>query len=398
MSTGRRIALGVGIALVAATGVLLPPTPARADNSCSLQDLGNAAQNTYNGFVNGQCAAALADPVAAALTVYLTTMVGGMGSQSGGFCQAVTDVTNWTNNAQNDINNVTSGLNKIDSSGQLASQFNSALNSVSGAIADAAGLESAFTCACSITAGLGQLFGDLGSCVEQGLCDFANAVHSIIPGIDACSGPPNVTWVNCMQDPCTGSGLNYTCNLPGGLWPEDCGTGPCTSGNGSIQCQPSGSGGGQVCAIVVGSDPNNGGLNIEACSCPAPRQMVWHTGVDGDGDPYPYETCDCPAGTSAAGAACICNNTGSVPQVPPIKGQANPEGVICPPSLVGKACPAGQQNFDGNCVPVCPSDDGMTLNGACCDPTQVTSCGFCCPPGTTPDPSSATCIPKQIAQ
>src|SRR5580658_10075717 len=137
MSTGRRIALGVGIALVAATAPLLPPSPAHADNSCTVQDLGNAAQNTYNGFVNGQCAAALADPVAAALTVYLTTLVGGMGSHSAGFCQTVTNVTNWSNDAQNDINNVKSGLNNIDSSGQLASQFDSALNAVAGAIGDA---------------------------------------------------------------------------------------------------------------------------------------------------------------------------------------------------------------------------------------------------------------------
>jgi hypothetical protein len=397
MAIRRLIALVV-LALPLALATVFASAPARADNSCSLQDLGNAAQNTYNGFVNGQCGAALSDPVAAALTIYLTTLVGGMGSQSATFCQDVNDVSKWTNNAQQDVNNVTSGLNKIDSSGQLASQFSSALNSVSGALADAAGIESAFTCACSVTAGLGQLFGDLGSCVEQGLCDFANAIHSIIPGIDACSGPPNVTWVNCMQNPCTGSGWNMTCNGPGGLWPENCGSGVCTTGDGSVQCQQM-SGGGQVCGSVVGSDPNNGGVNIVACDCPAPRQMTQHTGVDGDGNPWPYYTCDCPAGTSASGVSCLCDTTHVPPQPVGVKTVTNPEGVACPPSLLGNACPKGQINLGGKCVTPCSNPaDGMTQDGACCDPNQVTSCGMCCPPGTTPDPANNTCIPKQIAQ
>jgi hypothetical protein len=392
MSIGRRIALTIGGALLAASAALLPSIPARADNSCSVQDLGNAAQNTFNGFVNGQCGAALADPVAAALTVYLTTLVGGMGSQSSGFCQAVTTATNWTGDAQSDINNVKSGLNKIDSSGQLANQFNGALNSVSGALADAAGIESAFTCACSVTAALGQLLGDLGSCVEQGLCDLSNWIHSAIPGIDACSGPPNVTWVSCMPQPCTGSGCN---GLPG-LATEDCGTGPCATGYGSVQCSPA-TASGQVCEIVVGSDPGNGGLNIYACDCPAPRQMTPHTGRDGDGSPWPYYTCDCPSPSVSVGVGCLCSNSDQPPQQAGVKTTTNPEGQVCPPPFLGKPCPEGQQNFDGNCVPICPSNEGMTLNGTCCDPSQVTACGFCCPAHTIPDPSTGTCI-SEVAQ
>ena len=244
--------------MVAAQLGLAIPRPAYADNSCSLQDLGNAAQNTYNGFVNGQCGAAVADPIAAALTIYLTTIVGSMGSQSSSFCQVVGDASNWTNNTQNEIGNVKGALNKIDSSGQLASQFDGALAAVSGAIADASGIESAFTCACSVSAGLGQLFGDLGSCLESGICDAANAIHSVIPGIDACSGPPNVTWVNCLQDPCgPGAGVTTLCNGNSGMWPEDCGGHFCTTGNGSVQCQATGDG--ELCTSVVGSDPNNGG-------------------------------------------------------------------------------------------------------------------------------------------
>ena len=253
MAIGRSVAVVASV--VFATQLWLAvPRPAYADNSCSLQDLGNAAQNTYNGFVNGQCGAAIADPIAAALTVYLTAIVGSMGSQSASFCQAVSAVSDWTSNTQNAIGNVKGTLNKIDSSGQLASQLDDALNTVSGAIADASGIESAFTCACSVAAGLGQLFGDLGSCLESGICDAANAIHSVIPGIDACSGPPNVTWVNCMQDPCSGSGLSFICNGNSGMWPEDCGNGFCTTGNGSVQCQASGDG--QLCTSVVGGNHN----------------------------------------------------------------------------------------------------------------------------------------------
>jgi hypothetical protein len=383
--------------LLAMQVMLAAPIPANADGpSCSLQDLGNAAQNTYNGFLNGQCGSALADPVSAALTLYLTTLVGGMGSQSASFCQAVGNVSNWTNDAQQNINNATSALNKVDPSGQLANQFNGALNSVSGAISDAAGIESAFTCACSITADLGQLFGDLGSCVAAGLCDFANAVHSIIPGISGCSGPPDVTWVNCMQNPCSGSGLSYNCNGPGGLWPMDCGSGPCTTGNGSVQCQQTGNG--QICGIVVGGN-DAGGANIVACSCPAPRQITQHTGVDGNGDSWPYFTCDCPSGTSAAGAGCLCNTTHLPPQPVGVVTVINPEGVACPPPLLGTPCPSGQINLGGKCITPCSNpSDGMTQDGACCNPNQVTSCGMCCPPGTTPDPANGTCIPKQVAQ
>jgi hypothetical protein len=150
---------------------------------------------------------------------------------------------------------------------------------------------------------------------------------------------------------------------------------------------------------VVGGDPNNGGVNIVACSCPAPRQIVEHTGVDAYGDPWPYFTCDCPAGTSPAGAGCLCDTTHLPPQPIGVVTVVNPQGVSCPPPFLGTPCPKGQINLDGKCVTPCANPaDGMTQNGACCDPNQVTSCGMCCPPGTTPDPVNGTCIPKQIAQ
>jgi hypothetical protein len=35
----------------------------------------------------------------------------------------------------------------------------------------------------------------------------------------------------------------------------------------------------------------------------------------------------------------------------------------------------------------------MTFDGSCCDPAKMTSCGKCCPPGTTPDPTTGSCLP-----
>src|ERR1700726_3279039 len=87
MAKHRLVCFLASLIALAMQLMLAAPRPANADNSCSVQDLGNAAQNTYNGFVNGQCGSALADPVSAALTLYLTTLVGGMGSQSASFCQ-----------------------------------------------------------------------------------------------------------------------------------------------------------------------------------------------------------------------------------------------------------------------------------------------------------------------
>ncbi|MDR3438911.1 hypothetical protein, partial [Telmatospirillum sp.] len=148
----RRLISSVLFAAAALFILVLPPLPARADDwancpiqtggppagqqapSCSLTDIGNALQNTYNGFTNGQCAAACDDPVTCALAVWATVLVGSMGGQSQGFCNAVSQASNWTGNAASDTQSVKSLLNQAGPS--FASQFESYLNSLGSTVAD----------------------------------------------------------------------------------------------------------------------------------------------------------------------------------------------------------------------------------------------------------------------
>ena len=120
-----RLLSGLFLALL-----LIPAPSARADDwancpiqtggppsgqqgpSCSLTDIGNALQNTYNGFTNGQCAAACADPVTCGLAVWATVLVGSMGSQSQGFCNAVAQARTWTGDAATQTQNVKNALNQ----------------------------------------------------------------------------------------------------------------------------------------------------------------------------------------------------------------------------------------------------------------------------------------------
>jgi hypothetical protein len=89
----RRLISSLALAGAALFILLQPTLPARADDwancpiqtggqpsgqqapTCSLTDIGNALQNTYNGFTNGQCAAACSDPVTCALAVWATVAI-----------------------------------------------------------------------------------------------------------------------------------------------------------------------------------------------------------------------------------------------------------------------------------------------------------------------------------
>jgi hypothetical protein len=118
---------------------------------------------------------------------------------------------------------------------------------------------------------------------------------------------------------------------------------------------------------------------------------------------YVMYVCECPKGTKAAGMSgalaevCLCPD--GEPAVAPVKSVSNPDASICPPPLTGKQCPNGQTNFFGKCITPCSNpNEGMTLNGACCDPNQVAACGQCCPPGTTPNPATGSCEKPPVNQ
>jgi hypothetical protein len=362
-------------AVAALLVLLLPPLPALADDwancpiqtggpssgqqgpSCSLTDIGNALQNTYNGFTNGDCAAACDDPVTCALAVWATVLVGGMGSQSQGFCNAVAQASNWTGNAASDTQTAKNLLNQAGSG--FASQFESYLNSLGSTVADIASVETPFTCACNIAAGLGQTFSDVGSCVQSALCWLANTLSDLTGGwISSCTTSISTSWGNCNQ----------------------------------LGCAPLGSDG---CPIVCNSAKTvcfqPCGESVAACSCPSP--MVLGTGGPDNpvGGQYQNLTCNCPPTTHAppnAGgvvSVCICDKTGLVAQPP-----TNPTG-MCPIPLTGIPCKKGETNYQGTCRPTCPTGTAPLANGLCCAPSQASSCGQCCPSGQRPDPRGGGC-------
>jgi hypothetical protein len=372
----RRHSIRVAAFVCAGLVILMsPPLPAAADDwancpiqtggqpsgqqapSCSLTDIGNALQNTYNGFTNGQCAAACDDPVTCALAVWATVLVGGMGSQSQGFCNAVSQASNWTGNAASDTQSAKNLLNQAGSS--FASQFESYLNSLGSTAADIASVETPFTCACSIAAGLGQTFSDLGSCVESALCSLTNWLSSVTNGwISSCTGSISIDWGNCNQLSCAPAGSDGCPIL-------------CNSAK-TVCFQP--------CGGVVG-----------ACSCPPPMVLGTAGPENPTGGVYQTLSCNCPAGTHAppnAGGVvsiCICDKTGLVAQPP-----SNPTG-MCPIPLTGIPCPKGQTNYQGTCRPTCPAGQAPLANGLCCAPSQASSCGQCCPNGQSPDPRTGGC-------
>lgn len=372
-------------ALAALFVLLLPVASAHADDwancpiqtggapsgqqgpTCSLQDIGNALQTTYNGFTNGECAAACDNSVTCALAVWATVAVGAMGSQSQGFCNAVGQASNWTGDAASDTQTAKNLLNQAGSN--FAQQFESYLNTLGSTVADIASIETPFTCACSIAAGLGQTFSDLGACVQSALCWLSNSLSDLTGGwISGCTTNISISWGDCNQ----------------------------------LGCAPAGSDG---CPILCNSAKTvcfqPCGESVAACSCPPPM-VLGTAGPDNPvGGQYQNLTCNCPAGTHAppnAGgviSVCMCDNTGLVAQPP-----SNPTG-MCPLPLTGVPCKKGETNYGGTCRPTCPAGTAPLANGLCCAPTQASSCGQCCPAGQSPNPRTggcggATTIPRPI--
>ena len=123
------------------------------------------------------------------------------------------------------------------------------------------------------------------------------------------------------------------------------------------------------------------------CYCPKPLVPTW-TSVP----PLPPSfsnpldtgvfTCACPDGTWQAGTAggvpiCLCDYTNQPPKV-----ADTPQG-RCPMNLLG-SCQPNQIVMNGDASRHSDPSMGMTPDGACCDPNQLTACGQCCGPGTRP--------------
>jgi hypothetical protein len=225
-----------------------------------------------------------------------------------------------------------------------------------------------------------------------------------------CSPPPPVQ-ANCAlpsncftgsSDPACQAGLQggnviFGCNS----FDANSGIGPHCTGN--EQDGPTGA----FVSTHLGSDPNCGQLLY--CFCPKPMVPVWtqppSTGIF---DPFATSvfTCQCPSGTyqpksksgqpltQAGVPVCLCDYTNQPPKA------TDDPSKQCDINLVKNSCPANEILVGTKCVQECPPNEGMTLQGACCDPALISSCGQCCPSNTVPDPATGGCTPPRqpIAQ
>jgi hypothetical protein len=397
MATGRRVAVTVRGALLAAVVMLVSLAPAWADG-CSLQDLWNGIEATASAITSGACASACSDGVGCGAAAAIATSLGGVAADSSqgtvnNFCNAVQTAINDVQNAGNDATSIQNALSQAGINAQdVAGTILGALNGIADPLNAAA-------CGCSLEQGVGQLGGDVLSCMQSAICGLQEDLGW---GGCGCTPPPPVAG-NCSPSAAACGDYNANQNSPecqnaiyGRLGDNPPPVVTQQLSNGTL-----------IVNVVDGWDGHSATCSPDSyCFCPSPMQVVAVPNYQADGgntnNGYVIYVCECPPGTKAAqqsgpGAdVCLCDNTG-LPAVPPVKSTTNPEASICPIPLTGIPCPNGEQYLGGKCVKECSNpNEGMTIDGACCDPAHMTSCGICCPPGTTPEPDGSCFSPGPI--
>ena len=383
-----RIATRLGAAVVFAAA----PVSARADG-CSVDDLWNAIESTASAITSGACAAACADTAGAGCTAAagITAGLGVAAASQGqgavdGFCSQV-------NNAQTAVGDV-GALQSWANAAGMSLDLVSALGSIGDPL-------SIVQCSCSLEQGVNQLGGDTLSCFQGAICGLQQDLGW---GGCGCQPPPPVA-ANCTPPPdCVINNAD-----PG-----------CENAIYGAQSNPPGqivkplSNGTMVIDVTDGWDGKSYWCSPDRyCFCPSPMKIAavpnayLNGGTPSNG--YVIYYCQCPnlgAGQTTHAAAssgplaevCICDSTG-LAAVPPVKSTVNPTASICPIPLTGIPCPNGKVRVGSQCVAPCTSKSQvMTPAGACCDPTQVTSCGTCCPAGTAPNLTLGTCGPNETTQ
>jgi hypothetical protein len=385
MAIWRRVTLNVSAALLAATATLAPLDPARAAPGCSLDDLLNALENALGAVPS--CAAACADGVGCAAAGAASATLAGVAADAGQndvdqFCNALQGVNG------NDASAVLGVLNEIPGLSEALSAFANPFDIA--------------VCACSAEQGIGQITSDLGDCFQDALCDIFGAFGSPC----TCTPQPPVA-ANCAQTNTQCGSWNIGVELPPAILAA-CNGQNTIGGFGNAQ-SPSGgvvvtTGPSGTLVTAPGSGQNAAGQCDPAsfCFCPSPMVPTWTEnlaaeemyGTPENGQPYIF-SCDCPKGQHAQGAVngisvCLCDGSNAAP-LPPGSVTLTSSGAFtgaCPPP----GCAAGQISLGGKCVTPCSNpSEGMTMDGACCNPSQMTSCGICCPPGTTPNPANGSC-------
>jgi hypothetical protein len=374
MVTGRRVALNALVALVAALATLLPSAPVRADPGCNLGDIFNAGANTVGALTSAACAEAsgIGDGTGTALAGGVAFGLGIMQASSGQ--GSVDSLCNQLNIAQNDVAAIgqwlaAAGISQ-DVTGEILALGGPALSIIE--------------CGCSLEQGVSQLVSDVAACG----CDLVNW----IPGVNCnnCTPPPP-KQANCA--------LPTTCFV--GSSDPACQTNNAILGCLTVGGTPVSFGGIPVCPGNEKDGPTGAFVSTQVgdsncptllyCFCPKPLVPTWTSAGPSFGNSVDSGvfTCACPDGTHQAGTAggipiCLCDYTNQPPKV-----ADTPQG-RCPINLLG-SCQPNQIVIKGKCVTPCSDPTmGMTPDGACCDPNQVTACGQCCGPGKRP--VNGTCV------
>ncbi|MGO9358552.1 MAG: hypothetical protein ACLP1D_12900 [Xanthobacteraceae bacterium] len=379
MATARDIAIRLCVTLIVAAGVSWPAAPAHAGASCNLGDLFNSAVNAVGSFGSSACLGATADDGGAVASY---AIAGGLEAVAAANSGAVNDFCNALNTAQDNLNSLQTALNGLNAGVDLASVLGS-LDPLS-----------IVECACNIQQGINQFVNELGDCA----CDLVDW----IPGVHCGCTPPPPIQANCAV-------------------PTTCFTGssdPACQGNVILGCLPAQGPFPPICPGQAQPGPGGTFVSMQTgdsncpqtlyCFCPQPLVPIWTTPpAPSSFDPNPTGvfTCQCPSGTwqpktksgqpltSAGVPVCLCDYTNQPPKVTSDPSQ------MCNINILGQPCPNGQTRLGQKCVTPCADPTkGMTMDGACCDPTQMSSCGQCCPPNTTPNPVDGSCTPHQIAQ
>jgi hypothetical protein len=398
MATGRRIAVRVGAALLAAGAllILMPLGAARAD--CSFNDFLNAIENAATAISSTACDAAYGSGVGTAVVVAVGGALAGVEaddpSAATQICQQIQNLNSNLGNAQNDVGTIQGVLSQYPAATGILQTVQDTL----GGVADPL---SAMACACDWVQGVGQIGGVALSCLQDAICGLQQDL-----GWGGCGcTPPTPVQANCTPpiELCTG----YTGN------PNDPQCQNAIYGQNGVNPPPTvvqqTANGTIVIDVTDGWDGSSQYCSPDRyCFCPSPMTVVAVDNLIADGgnpgNGYVMYVCECPKGTHAAGTSgplaevCICDTT-NVPAVPPTKSLTNPTASICPVPLTGIPCPQGQVRVGSKCVAPCTSSsEVMTPDGTCCDPNAVTPCGQCCPAGTVANLTTGTCMPPQTIQ
>ncbi|WP_298882116.1 hypothetical protein [uncultured Bradyrhizobium sp.] len=372
-------------------------SPAQA--GCSLHDLGNGIFGTLQA--TWDCKSVCDSEEACAAAVALDAALAGVALEGSDTGKGQALVNQFCKEAQGDADKIVGLLNTIFGNA-IAKEVLGDLSSELSSVGSAAKV---VHCSCETEQATNSFGFDIGQCAEEVMCDwFGQGCNCTRPAPQTASCP-SVDVKGCT-DP------NHH-----GYWNEACfPKGSISNTNGNWQ------NGGEYYntrSSVAKIDSPQGTLAIQlpptaedtgcdpiiSCFCPKPMTPAWHQIPNPDSDWQRWIfSCDCPyeadnpdhqtypGATLPSGISqCLCYNSNQ-----PANFGWQPFG-MCPPPK----CPDGQtrMSLTGECITPCSDPtQGMAFDGSCCNPSQMTSCGQCCPVGTIPDTNSGTCVPKQIVK